>query len=151
METSVWGAIVNDEPVYFRAAAEKLLRRTDDFTFYISLTVTEEISDAAPVIRDKIESLISEVNPILLDESEGVELLADEYVMRGLFTEKYRNDAIHLAYASYNVLDFLVTYNFRHLVRSTRKDLIRGINSILGEHSPKIVSAEELSEEYLEE
>jgi len=83
----------------------------------------------------------------LLGETGEILNLANLYVERKLFSEKYRDDAMHVAYASYHDMDYLVSYNFRHIVRVNRKNIIKATNSILGYHTPEIVSAEELAEE----
>jgi hypothetical protein len=148
IETSVWGAVVNDEPIFFRNAALKLLGRSDEYNFYISPIVNKEINRAAPALREQIERLINETKPILLSETTEV---AEAYIKREVFSERYREDAMHVAFASCHHIDFLVSYNFKHMVRVTRRDIIRAANTVLGYHTPIIVSAEELAEESWEE
>jgi len=147
IETSIWGAIVNDKPDFFREGTLKLLNRTDEISFYISPVVIREVSRAAPFQRGLIEELIDSIGPGLLGETGEILNLANLYVERKLFSEKYRDDAMHVAYASYHDMDYLVSYNFRHIVRVNRKNIIKATNSILGYHTPEIVSAEELAEE----
>lgn len=147
IETSVWGAVVNDEPIFFRDAALKLLARSDEYTFYISPIVTEEINRAAPHLRDRIEELLSSTETELLEFTDEIVELADSYIERGVFSAKYSDDALHVAFASCHHIDFLVSYNFKHMVRVTRRDVIKAANTVLGYHTPIIVSAEELAEE----
>jgi len=151
VETSVWGAVLDAEPAYYREAARKLLSRADDFEFFISPVVGREIRTAPPKIRQRLEDILSEVNPVPLDETEEIVILAGEYVSRGIFPGTYRNDALHVASASYYVLDFLASYNFRYIVRVSRRELVRAANTVLGFHTPIILSPEELAEERWEE
>ena len=125
VETSVWGAVFDAEPAYYREAARKLLSRADDFEFYISPVVGREITNAPPEIRERLRGVIADINPFPLDETEEIITLTAEYVSRGIFPAKYRNDALHVAFASYYALDFLVSYNFRHIVRVSRRELVR--------------------------
>jgi predicted nucleic acid-binding protein len=151
VETSVWGAVFDAEPAYYREAARKLLSRADDFEFYISPVVGREITNAPREIRERLRGVITDVDPLPLDETEEIIALTAEYVSRGIFPAKYRNDALHVAFASYYALEFLVSYNFRHIVRVSRRELVRAANTVLGFHTPIILSPEELAEERWEE
>jgi predicted nucleic acid-binding protein len=147
VETSVWGAAADVEPASYRAAAQRLLSRTGDFSFFISQTVLREVGEAPPSIRNVVERLIKKVNPVPLVINDEVFSLAEEYVKRGLFAPRYRNDAVHVALASSYAVDYLVSYNFRHIVAVSRRRLIQATNVILGYESPEIVSPEELAYE----
>ena len=102
-------------------------------------------------IRERLRGVIADINPFPLDETEEIITLTAEYVSRGIFPAKYRNDALHVAFASYYALDFLVSYNFRHIVRVSRRELVRAANTVLGFRTPIILSPEELAEERWEE
>jgi predicted nucleic acid-binding protein len=147
VETSVWGAAANVEPASYRVAAQRLLDRTDDFSFFISQTVLREVAVASPAIRETVEGLIERVKPVPLVITDEVLSLAEEYLSRGLFTPGYRNDAVHVALASAYAVDYLASYNFRHIVAVSRRRLIQATNVILGYKSPEIVSPEELAYE----
>jgi len=147
VETSVWGAVADEDPAHFRIAAERLLERVNEIDFYISPVVIREVNAAGQSLRKRILSKIDIVEPVILDETSDVVELAESYVERGLFSERYRNDALHVAFATFYAMDFLVSYNFRHMVRVTRRNIIRTTNSILGYQTPEIVSAEELAAE----
>lgn len=124
-----------------------MLSRIDDFLFYISPVVVREIEDAETSITAEIERLIIKTEPLPLEENNTVLDIASYYVEKGIFTEKYRNDALHVATATYHCMDYLVSYNFKHIVRVSRKDLVKAANTVLGYRTPVIVSAEELAEE----
>lgn len=55
-------------------------------------------------------------------------------------------DAMHLALASYNRCDFIVTWNCRHLANPNKADHIRRMNSVLGLHVPELVTPWDLLE-----
>lgn len=151
VETSVWGAVADEDTAYFRVAAERLLERVQDMDFYVSPVVIREINAAGHPLQKRILSTIKKVEPAVLDETPDVVALAESYIEKGLFSERYRNDALHVAFATYYAMDFLVSYNFRHMVRVTRRNIIKTTNSILGYQTPEIVSAEELAAERWEE
>jgi hypothetical protein len=43
--------------------------------------------------------------------------LAAEYIYRGIIPEKYKDDAFHIAASARNGLDFVVSYNYNHIVK----------------------------------
>jgi hypothetical protein len=43
--------------------------------------------------------------------------LADIYVTEGIIPQKYRTDALHIAIATVMDLDFVVSFNFKHIVK----------------------------------
>jgi hypothetical protein len=53
-------------------------------------------------------------------------------------------DAVHLAYASYYKLDFLLTWNCNHLANANKKQHIRIINARMNLPTPEIITALEL-------
>jgi hypothetical protein len=56
-------------------------------------------------------------------------------------------DAAHLAVASYHGVDYLLTWNCRHLANANKFEHIRVINRRLGLMTPELVTPEQLFEE----
>ncbi|MEW6686208.1 MAG: hypothetical protein AB1393_08385 [Candidatus Edwardsbacteria bacterium] len=54
------------------------------------------------------------------------------------------NDALHIAFATVYEMDFLVSYNFEHIVKIKTIDRITAINLLLGYKTPRIVIPEEV-------
>jgi predicted nucleic acid-binding protein len=147
VETSVWGAAADVEPAYYRKAADKLLARAGDFDFYVTDVVLAEVAAAAPAVRKGVEEVIKRASPSELEITADVAFLAGEYIKRGVFPARYEADALHVAAACHYAMDYLVSYNFRHIVRVSRRELIKSANAILGVATPQIISPEELAEE----
>lgn len=61
-----------------------------------------------------------------------------------VFTKSNRQDARHIAYAVYNDMDIIASYNFRHIVRLSTIKKLQSANLILGYHTPEIRSPLEL-------
>lgn len=66
------------------------------------------------------------------------------YVEHQLMPARFGGDALHLAYASYYRMDFLMTWNCEHLANGNKKDHIRVINTRLGLYVPEIITPLEL-------
>jgi hypothetical protein len=80
----------------------------------------------------------------LLAVTDEVLAIADAYVRHHLMPQGPTGDALHLAVASLNEMDFLLTWNLRHLANPNKIEHITVINRRLGLLSPKIISPEEL-------
>jgi hypothetical protein len=69
-------------------------------------------------------------------------ILAEGYVARGIFHRKYLANALHVALASVNKADFIVTWDFGHLANVHRQARIQLFNTIAGFFVPLIVTPE---------
>lgn len=63
--------------------------------------------------------------------SESV-LLAQEYVKRGILTQKSFDDCVHIAMAVINGIDAIVSWNFKHMVKYKTIDGVRLVNAEFG-------------------
>jgi len=136
--------LVNTEPVVWREATERFFGNAGEYNLNISPLVATEIERAPMEYRTVVQERIDNLNPGYLREKPEIRELATEYITREIITEKYFNDAFHIAYASYYAMDILASFNFRHIVRYRNKEMVRAANILLGYNTPKIVSPEEL-------
>jgi hypothetical protein len=88
--------------------------------------------------------------PLLPITDEVVEI-ARLYVRHRLMPEAVGGDALHLAVASLHEMDYLLTWNVRHLANPNKIEHMTVINRRLGLLSPVILSPEELWMEELDE
>lgn len=113
---------------------------------FTSLYVTDEL-EAAPVAkRDKMIRLIAEYGVTVLAPNKAAEQLADTYVAEGMIPVKYRMDAIHIAVASVNGLDMIVSTNFKHIVKRKTVRMTSAINVLNGYRAVEILSPMEVVE-----
>lgn len=61
-----------------------------------------------------------------------------------IFPAKYRDDALHLAIASVSGMDYLLSWNFEHLVKVKTKDMAKRVNTSKGYKNIEIISPLEL-------
>ena len=90
----------------------------------ISEITENEISKARKEIRDFYSTLD---NIELVELTKDVVLLADSYISDKVVGKTSRNDCLHIAIATINRVDVLVSWNFKHIVNIYR---IRGYNSV---------------------
>lgn len=125
IDTSVFGGYFDEEfaehtiPLFDRL-------RNDEFTLLFS-TVTQDELEAAPnKVKALVKSIKSELTEFLDITDEAVDL-ATEYITEKVVGQTSYADCLHIALATINRADFLISWNFRHIVNVER---IRGYNSI---------------------
>jgi predicted nucleic acid-binding protein len=84
------------------------------YGIYISETVIDELSNATGERKKKMLEAVADFT--VLEITNEIDDLADEYVRKGVFPEKYRDDAVHVAIAAVNGIGILLSWNFTHLV-----------------------------------
>jgi hypothetical protein len=92
---------------------------------YSNLTETE-LSTAPIIVRNFFKELKPEHKEIVLVTPEALQL-AQTYVNEKVVGETSMDDCFHIATATMNKVDILVSWNFKHIVNVYR---IRGYNSI---------------------
>ena len=113
---------------------------------FISELVLEEIEKTQGLKREKMSNFVLNHGFRVLPNSEEAEKLAFKYVEVGLIPEKYLNDAIHIALASVNKIEVLVSWNMEHIVKLKTIVGVNKINKQEGYASILIITPEEVSE-----
>ena len=120
---------------------DNALPRLDPF---VSAVVIEEGSRGEPEAAKLRMEKIS--NFPLLEVTREVQELADCYFNQTQIPEKARADAYHLALAASHGMDFLVSWNFTHILSAMIRTVIQDINESHGIYTPFICTPEELME-----
>jgi predicted nucleic acid-binding protein len=115
------------------------------FDTYISALVLEEARGGDSISAQKRLEALKGI-PVLeiTDEAED---LAAALVKVGPIPESHSEDALHIALAIINGMDFLVTWNFHHINNAKMKKGIAKIAEDNGYECPVICSPEELEGE----
>jgi len=141
VETSVIGAYLdNGEPFRRDLTIRWWEHELADYTPYVSQLVVRELERTSEPRRSSYLNLIRELPRFEI--SEEVAILAEGYVSRGIFHRKYIGDALHVAVASVNKADMLVTWNFGYIANVHRQARIRLFNTTAGFFVPVIVTPE---------
>ena len=70
--------------------------------------------------------------------------MANIYIERGIFPEKYIEDALHVAAATCHEISYIVSWNFEHLVKVKTRKTVSLSNILAGYKEVEIVSPQEL-------
>ncbi len=79
-----------------------------------------------------------------LQPEQEIREIAQFYIKNKLMPNDIQGDAIHLAYASYYKIDYLLTWNCNHLANANKKQHIKIINAKLDLFSPELTTPLEL-------
>lgn len=149
LETSVIGAYLdNGEPFRRDLTIRWWEHELSEYRAVVSPLVVRELERVPEPHRTGYLKLISSLEQVGLGEEAAI--LAEGYISRGIFHRKYLGDAVHVAVASVNKIDYLVTWNFGHLANVRRQARIRLFNTAAGFFVPQIVTPEFLVSELTE-
>ena len=120
LETSIFNFPFADDAPQYQTEAKLLFEeiKAGKFKPFTSKYVTLELEETKDVEKLKqMKALIADYEITVIPESDEVERLADVYVTAGVIPEKYATDALHIAVATVAGLDFIISLNFRHIVK----------------------------------
>ncbi len=80
----------------------------------------------------------------VLSLDEEAEFLANEYIRYGAVPKGFPRDALHIAIAVVNGTDFMVSWNFKHIVRRKTREVVRMVNAVYGYRYIEITSPPEV-------
>jgi predicted nucleic acid-binding protein len=141
LETSVIGAYLdNGEPFRRDLTIRWWEHELKDYDAYVSPLVVRELERMEEPRRSAYLNLIKDVPSYEISDEAAI--LADGYVERGIFHRKYIADAVHVAVASVNKADLLVTWDFGYIANVQRQSRIQLFNTIAGFFVPMIVTPE---------
>ena len=112
------------------------------FELWISEETIAELSTGNYPNKTQILDLVSEISVLPTDKS--LVDIVKTYISNYLMPQTLTGDAVHLAYASYYKMDFLLTWNCNHLANANKKQHIRIINSRMNLFTPEITTPLEL-------
>jgi predicted nucleic acid-binding protein len=130
LESTVFNFYFADDAPDKRQDTLKLFEEIKEgkYTPYTSNAVLVELAQDVEPKRGQLLALVEtykvEVLPAHADELR----LANIYVAEGIIPEKYATDALHIASTTANDLDFIVSYNFKHIVKRKTIMMTESVN-----------------------
>ena len=85
---------------------------------YTSQAVMDEIKDASKEKAEKMDTLSQKHIKKFIKPPQEAERLAGLYIKKGIIPIKFMDDALHIATATVYNLDFVVSYNLGHIVKT---------------------------------
>ncbi len=125
-DTSVFGGCFEDE---FERWSRLLINEfiAGNKILMISGITVKELSLAPGLVKELFEE-IPKKNIEYADITDDAEKLAKQYIREKVVSAKFEGDAYHIAIATVNRADVLVSWNFKHIVNLSRIRLYNSIN-----------------------
>lgn len=125
LDTSVFGGFFDPEfELWTKILFDKI--KKGEYRVIYSKLIDIELTPAPEKVRDLAMSLPKEQLELVNISDEAVEL-AESYLKENVVGKTSRTDCIHIALATLNNADMLVSWNFKHIVNINR---IRGYNAV---------------------
>lgn len=116
--------------------------RRSDFELFVSEILVEEVSAGDPEAARKRLDLVATVPRLAL--TADVEKLARRLITEGAIPGKAAVDALHIAVATVHAMDYLVTWNCRHIANAEIRAEVTRVCNFAGYDAPIICTPEEL-------
>ncbi len=143
LDTSVISAHFDKRNPERRFLTALFFEKVESFDAYISDVVLAEVGDTRDIqLRDKLRNLAISFKTLAIDEESRA--LADEYVKHRAISTDYPEDALHVAIATTNEMDYLLSWNFQHIVKVTTRRIVNMVNISLGYPDLEIITPAEL-------
>src|SRR5258706_7138362 len=125
VDTSVVGGLFDAE---FSTDTKLLFERDENGEIKIvySEITNDELANAPEKINHYLQRLTAKQKEFV-EITEDAVILADTYIKEKVVGKTSRADCLHIALATVNKVDVLVSWNFKHIVNVGR---IRGYNSV---------------------
>jgi hypothetical protein len=114
----------------------------NQFEIYVSELVLEEIGCGDPMAASHRIAIVKDI-PILVISQSAISI-AQALVKEKAIPESSTEDALHIGIAAVQNIDFLLTWNFKHMNNANTRIKIASIITELNYSSPIICSPEEL-------
>jgi predicted nucleic acid-binding protein len=136
LDTSVIGGYYDAE---FMADTRTLwrLKEAGHFQFISSVVVEKEIAGAPLRGRELMRDTFA--GDALLPLSAEADALASVYLAQKVVPRDYEDDALHVAVCSVARIDYLVSWNFKHLANVRREAGFNAVNLLQGYPTLRIV------------
>jgi predicted nucleic acid-binding protein len=86
----------------------------------------------------KLMGFVERMNPEILDLTDEVANVADKFIQMSILKEDSLEDCRHLAFALLCDCDYLVSWNFKHIVNVKTQRGVRAISALEDKHEVKI-------------
>jgi len=125
IDTSVFGGYFDEE---FKEHTIPLFDwiKEGEFIILHSIVTQDELENAPEKVKELVKSLRADQTEFIETTDEAIDL-ASEYISENVVGQTSYADCLHIALATIYRADFLVSWNFKHIVNIQR---IRGYNSI---------------------
>jgi hypothetical protein len=146
LETSIFGFLVGTRQDPYTVATERLFQEITEgrFDAFISDEVLRELRRSPEPLQGQLFRIISAHDLHELAVSQDARELSARYIEAGIVPAKVEPDALHIATATVNGLDILVSWNLQHIVKVKTRREVNAINALWGYKAIDLATPEEV-------
>lgn len=139
LDTSVPNAYFDESNPHRQEITRQFWLKLEGYQVFISDLVVKEIKATGnKALRENLFILVQNFG-LLSTNTDEIKTLAEEYVAKGIIPVKHIEDAVHIAVATVNLVDILVSWNFEHMVKLKTKREVTAVNILLGYNQIEII------------
>ncbi|MHA1439484.1 MAG: PIN domain-containing protein [Promethearchaeota archaeon] len=143
LDTSVISALFDTRNPERKSLTESFFENVEYYSIYISNITIAEINNTPDTnLKKKMKNMIVDFS--ILEFSDEDEEFTNSLMEYGALSKFYLEDAYHVAIAIMNDMDFLLSWNFRHLVRKKTRDIVRMVCTLNNLRQIEIITPAEL-------
>jgi predicted nucleic acid-binding protein len=125
IDTSVFGGYFDSEFAEFTLPLFERVKKGEMQVVYSALT-EQELEPSPERVKQLVRSLPA-ANIDFIDITDEAIALASQYITENIVGKTSYEDCLHIALATIHKVDYLASWNFKHIVNTTR---IRGYNAV---------------------
>ena len=115
------------------------------YEIFLSYLVLRELGNTKESERrNKLLNFAGQLQAEMLQPTVEVETITKKFLETGIIPPKVQDDAIHLALAIINRMDYILSWNFQHLVRPATRKAVREFAISEGYKIVEITTPEEV-------
>ena len=152
VETTVIGHIAGELQIDPITAGRQAVSRkwwetaAERYRLFVSDLVVDECTDGDPIPAAERLTLLEPLET--LDGAEEIDQLAKLLIAGHAVPASEARDATHISFAAVYGIEYLVSWNFKHIVNSSTRPKIEEVCRRAGFRAPKLCTPEELLEAF---
>ena len=143
LDTSVISAYYDDRQPERMILTRNFWKGISNYEIFVSSIVIAEINQWDDPTGKKLRKLIKNFNIISVDNKDVIKL-TKRYIKDKIIPASQKLDATHIAVATVNNIDILLSWNFKHIVKKKVRLGVNYINNLLEYNSIEIMTPPEL-------
>jgi len=143
LDTSVISAVFDNKNPERQLLTKDFFKTKKRYDIFISeITLTEIENTLDDDLKKDMQQFISKFK--VLKISSDVDELSNDYIHYKGITKNHKDDANHIAIATVNNMSYILSWNFRHIVRRQTKEVVIKVNRLKGYPHIEILTPGEL-------
>lgn len=116
--------------------------KSDLYEIYLSEITLRELNECSEPKKSLMKKALAEIKFNLIEINDEMKNLVSSILNLKILTEKSKDDCFHISAAMVSNCDYLLSWNFKHLVNIKTINGVRAIASLNGYSSIDIITPE---------